>query len=62
VTTTQSTTHTLNFPVATLAYDLRPNDTSTEPVLLLIGSPMGGVGFGTLSSHRLTCSQAAVER
>jgi pimeloyl-ACP methyl ester carboxylesterase len=51
VTTTQSTTHTLNVPGATLAYDIRPNATTTEPVLLLIGSPMGAAGFGTLASH-----------
>jgi hypothetical protein len=62
VTTTQSTTHILNVPGVTLAYDARPNDTTTEPVLLLIGSPMGAVGFGTLSAHPLTCSPAAVER
>jgi pimeloyl-ACP methyl ester carboxylesterase len=51
VTTTQSTTHSLNVPGATLAYDVRPNDTTTQPVLLVIGSPMGAAGFGTLSSH-----------
>ena len=51
MTTAQSTTHTLNVPGATLAYDVRPNATTTEPVLLLIGSPMGAAGFGTLSSH-----------
>jgi pimeloyl-ACP methyl ester carboxylesterase len=51
MTTTQSTPHTLNVPGATLAYDIRPNETSTEPVLLLIGSPMGAAGFGTLASH-----------
>ena len=51
MTTLQATTHTLNVPGATLAYDIRPNNTSTEPVLLLIGSPMGAAGFSTLSSH-----------
>jgi hypothetical protein len=51
VTTTQSTTHTLNVPGATLTYDIQPNDATTEPVLLLIGSPMGAAGFGTLRSH-----------
>jgi pimeloyl-ACP methyl ester carboxylesterase len=50
-TTTQPETHTLNVPGATLAYDLRPNHAATEPVLLLIGSPMGAAGFGTLASH-----------
>ena len=51
MTTTQSTTHTLPVSGATLAYDVRPNATTIEPVLLLIGSPMGAAGFGTLSSH-----------
>jgi pimeloyl-ACP methyl ester carboxylesterase len=51
MTATQSTTHTLNVPGATLAYDVRPNATTSEPVLLLIGSPMGAAGFGTLSGH-----------
>ena len=39
--TTQTTTHTLDVPGATLTYDVRPNDASSEPILLLIGSPMG---------------------
>ena len=51
MTTTHSTAHTLNVPGATLAYDIRPNDSSAEPPLLLIGSPMGAAGFATLSSH-----------
>jgi len=45
------TTHTLDVPGATLTYDVRGNDASGEPVLLLIGSPMGAAGFGTLSRH-----------
>ena len=48
---TQLTTHTLDVPGATLAYDVRGNDSSTEPILLLIGAPMGAAGFGTLSQH-----------
>jgi pimeloyl-ACP methyl ester carboxylesterase len=48
---TRPTTHTLNVPGATLVYDIRPNGTTTEPILLLIGSPMGAAGFATLSSH-----------
>jgi pimeloyl-ACP methyl ester carboxylesterase len=51
MTTTQATTRTLNVPGATLAYDVRPNDSATEPILMLIGSPMGAAGFGTLSGH-----------
>jgi uncharacterized protein YndB with AHSA1/START domain/pimeloyl-ACP methyl ester carboxylesterase len=46
-----TTTHTLDVPGATLTYDVRRNDATTEPVLLLIGSPMGASGFGTLSRH-----------
>ena len=49
--TTQTTTHTLDVPGATLTYDVRGNDASTEPALVLIGSPMGAAGFGTLSQH-----------
>ncbi|HEY4790549.1 MAG TPA: alpha/beta hydrolase [Actinomycetes bacterium] len=45
------TSHTLDVPGATLTYDVRRNDASTEPILLLIGSPMGAAGFGTLSRH-----------
>ncbi len=50
-TMTEPTTHTLEAPGAALTYDVRPNDSSTEPILLLIGSPMGASGFGTLASH-----------
>ncbi len=51
VTTTQPTTHSLDVPGATLTYDIRPNETSREPALFLIGSPMGAAGFDTLSGH-----------
>jgi pimeloyl-ACP methyl ester carboxylesterase len=49
--TTQPTTRTLNVPGATLTYDIRRNATTTQPVLLLIGSPMAATGFATLGSH-----------
>ena len=49
--TTQTTTRTLDVPGATLTYDVRRNDASPEPILLLIGAPMGAAGFGTLSQH-----------
>ena len=49
--TAQPNTHTLDVPGATLAYDVRPSDTSTEPILLIIGSPMAAAGFATLSRH-----------
>jgi len=47
----EATTRTLDVPGATLTYDVRRNETSTEPPLFLIGSPMGAAGFGTLASH-----------
>jgi pimeloyl-ACP methyl ester carboxylesterase len=52
MTTTQSTTHTLTGPGATLTYDVRPSESATtEPILVLIGSPMGAAGFATLRGH-----------
>jgi pimeloyl-ACP methyl ester carboxylesterase len=50
-TMTELTTRTLPVPGAVLTYDVRPNDATTEPPLLLIGSPMGAGGFATLASH-----------
>jgi pimeloyl-ACP methyl ester carboxylesterase len=50
-TATEATTSTLDAPGATLTYDVRRNSSSTEPVLFLIGSPMGAAGFGSLSAH-----------
>ena len=47
-TLTEPTTYTLDVPGAVLTYDVRRNDASTEPILFLIGSPMGAAGFGTL--------------
>ncbi|HZJ09431.1 MAG TPA: alpha/beta hydrolase [Trueperaceae bacterium] len=48
---TTPTTSTLEVPSAVLTYDVRRSEASGEPVLLLIGSPMGASGFGTLASH-----------
>lgn len=50
---TEAKTHTLEVPGALLRYDIRDGDggSGTEPVLLIIGSPMGASGFGTLASH-----------
>ena len=45
------TTHTLDVPGAVLTYDVRRNGSSTAPPLMLIGSPMGAAGFGTLARH-----------
>jgi pimeloyl-ACP methyl ester carboxylesterase len=50
-TTIQMTTQTLDVPGATLTYDIRRNETSTEPILVLIGFPMGAAGFGSLAKH-----------
>jgi pimeloyl-ACP methyl ester carboxylesterase len=50
-TTTDIETRTLDAPGATLTYDIRRNDATTEPPLFLIGSPMGAGGFPTLASH-----------
>ena len=47
----EPTTHTLDVPGAALTYDVRRNDSSTEPVLLLIGCPQGAGGFETLAGH-----------
>jgi len=44
-------THTLVVPGAVLRYDVRPGEAGAKPALLLIGSPMGASGFGTLASH-----------
>jgi pimeloyl-ACP methyl ester carboxylesterase len=48
---TEPTMQTLGVPGANLTYDVRLGDSSTEPVLLLIGSPMGASGFGSLAGH-----------
>jgi hypothetical protein len=43
--------HTLDVPGAVAHHDVRSNDSSTAPVLLLVGSPIGAAGFGTLAGH-----------
>lgn len=48
---TELSTRTLDVPGATLTYDIRSGGSSGEPPLLLIGSPMGASGFGTLAGH-----------
>src|SRR6266568_9017030 len=48
---TESRTQTLDVPGAVLTYDVRSNDSTTEPPLLLIGSPMAASGFVTLAGH-----------
>jgi hypothetical protein len=48
---TEPTTQTLDVPRATLTYDVRRNDSTSEPIRLMIASPMGAAGFDTLSKH-----------
>jgi pimeloyl-ACP methyl ester carboxylesterase len=48
---TELKSDTLDVPGAVLHYDVRTNDATTEPVLLMIGSPMGAAGFATLAGH-----------
>lgn len=48
---TEPKSATLDVPGAVLHYDVRNNDSSTDPALLLIGSPMGADGFVTLAGH-----------
>ncbi len=48
---TEPTTHNLDVPGAAVVYDVRSNESSTEPILLMIGSPMGASGFPTLAGH-----------
>ena len=48
---TEVTTHTLEVPGAVLTYDVRRNRAGDAPILLMIGSPMGAAGFGTLAGH-----------
>src|SRR5260370_25257060 len=48
---TEPKTYALQAPGAVLHYDVRANDDSTQPVLLIIGSPMGASGFGALAER-----------
>jgi pimeloyl-ACP methyl ester carboxylesterase len=49
---TVATTQTLEVPGAVLSYDVRPAEAeTTEPVLMLIGSPMSADAFVTLAGH-----------
>ncbi len=44
-------TDTLQVPGTVLYYDVRSADSSADPVLLIIGSPMSAAGFVTLAGH-----------
>jgi pimeloyl-ACP methyl ester carboxylesterase len=50
-TANEPTTRTIEAPGAVLTYDVRRNDDSTKPVLMIIGSPMPAEGFVTLAGH-----------
>jgi pimeloyl-ACP methyl ester carboxylesterase len=50
-TMTAATTHTLEVPGAVLTYDVRSGGAADSTVLLMIGSPMGAAGFGTLAGY-----------
>ena len=52
---TEPTTHTLDVPGAVLTYDVLRNESSTAPVLVLIGSPMGASGFPKLVGAGQRC-------
>jgi pimeloyl-ACP methyl ester carboxylesterase len=49
-TATEITTRTLEVPGATLTYDVREGS-GDATTLVLIGTPMGAAGFGTLAAH-----------
>jgi pimeloyl-ACP methyl ester carboxylesterase len=44
-------THTVDAPGATVTYDVRTAQESTEPILLMIGSPMDASGFAALAEQ-----------
>ncbi len=52
-TVVEPTTHTLDVPGASLAWDVRPGTTDDHPVLVMVGYPMGATGFTSLAA-RLT--------
>ena len=48
---TEPVTQTLAVPGAVLHYDVRASEPSGGDVLMMIGSPMGAAGFGSLAPH-----------
>lgn len=48
---TEPTTHTIEAPGASITYDVRRNESTSEPALVMIGSPMGAGGFETLAGY-----------
>jgi pimeloyl-ACP methyl ester carboxylesterase len=49
--TREITTQTLEVPGATLTYDVRPGSSTSEPPLVLVGSPAGAAGFASLANQ-----------
>ncbi len=50
-TTVEPQAKTLDAPGATVAYDIRPSDSSAFRPLFILGSPMAAGGFVTLAGH-----------
>lgn len=49
---TESKTHTVDAPGATITYDIREAEGGSDaPILMMIGSPMDASGFASLSEH-----------
>ena len=48
---TEPVTHKLEAPGAVLCYDVREGEPAGGPALVMIGSPMGAAGFGTLATY-----------
>lgn len=48
---TEAVTHVLEVPGAALRYDVRASEPAGGAVLVMVGSPMGAAGFGTLAGH-----------
>jgi pimeloyl-ACP methyl ester carboxylesterase len=48
---TSPDTHTVDAPGATVTYDVHAAEGSTEPILLMIGSPMDASGFAALAAQ-----------
>jgi pimeloyl-ACP methyl ester carboxylesterase len=49
--TAEPRTSTVEVPGATITYDVRRNEASTEPPLFILGSPMAASGFLALAGH-----------
>jgi pimeloyl-ACP methyl ester carboxylesterase len=48
---TEPQTRTIDVPGVRLTYDIRPAAETTEPALVMLGSPMDATGFAELASH-----------